>query len=178
MIFGVVEEKKPRSLVRVLIPVVALAAAAGVGLAFLVVALVRPPELPVDRDPAPLAGHQLCASVLVYFRTDEAMRAAARSFHDDPKARRVYVETKAEAYTRFKGIFKDQPELLGSTRPDSLPASVSLLAVPGTDLKAWAQELHGRFAEAEHVKVVDLDATAAQLKLTAPPPKCPREGEY
>jgi hypothetical protein len=146
VIFGV--EEKP--LVRVVVPVFALALAAGVGLAFGVAALKRPPDLPVDTNPAPLAGHTLCAAVVVVFPSDAEMRAAVPSFHDNPRARRVFVD----------------------------PPSVSLLAVPGTDLKAWAQELHARFRTAERVTVIDSDATAAQLKLTAPPPKCPREGEY
>jgi hypothetical protein len=146
VIFGVAE--KP--LGRVLVPVIALALAAGAGLAFFIAALVRPPELPVDTNPAPLAGHTLCAAVVVVFPSDAEVRAAAQSFHDDPKARRVFVD----------------------------PPSVSLLAVPGTDLKAWALELHARFRTAERVTVIDSDTTAAQLKLTAPPPKCPREGEY
>ncbi len=146
MIFGVTE--KP--LVRVVVPVFALALAAGVGLAFGVAALKRPPDLPVDTNPAPLSGHTLCAAVVLVFPSDAEMRAAVPSFHDDPTARRVFVD----------------------------PPSISLLAVPGTDLKAWAQELHARFRTAERVTVIDADATAAQLKLTAPPPKCPREGEY
>ncbi|MFJ1764440.1 permease-like cell division protein FtsX [Amycolatopsis sp. NPDC088138] len=170
--------EKPRSLVRIVVPVVVAALAAGVGLAFFVSALLRPPDLPVDTNPVPLAGHNLCASVAVYFRSDDEMRAAAETFHDDPKARRVFVETKAEAYARFKEIFKDQAELLQSTRPDALPASVSLLAVPGTDLAAWARELHARFTNADQVQVNDLNAAAARWKATAPPPKCPREGEY
>jgi hypothetical protein len=171
-------EEKPRSLSRILVPVIAAALAAGVGLAFFVAALLRPPELPVDPDPAPLADHRLCAAVVVYFHTDPEMRLASGTFRDDPKARRVFVETQAEAYTRFKRIFKDETELLQLTQPDSLPASVSLLAVPGTDLNAWAQELHARFPNADRVTVTDLDATVKQLKPTAPPPKCPREGEY
>ncbi|MEU0792733.1 hypothetical protein ABZ342_21895 [Amycolatopsis sp. NPDC005961] len=141
-------EEKP--LVRVVAPAVALALAAGVGLAFGVAALKRPPDLPVDTNPAPLAGHTLCAAVIVVFPADAEMRAAVPSVRADPKARRVFVD----------------------------PPSLSLLAVPGTDLKTWAQELHARFREAERVTVIDSDTTAAQLKLTAPPPKCPREGEY
>ncbi|WP_233225852.1 hypothetical protein [Amycolatopsis sp. CA-126428] len=141
-------EEKP--LARVLPPVIVLALAAGVGLAFFVAALVRPPELPVDRNPAPLAGHTLCAAVVVTYASEEDMRAAVPSLRGDPKVRRVFVD----------------------------PPSVSLLAVPGTDLKAWAQELHARYRSAERVTVIDLDAAAAQLRLTAPPPKCPREGEY
>ncbi|MCR6486072.1 hypothetical protein M8542_24900 [Amycolatopsis sp. OK19-0408] len=141
-------EEKP--LVRVVVPAVALALAAGVGLAFGIAALQRPPDLPVDTNPAPLAGHTLCAAVVVVFASDAEMRAGAQALHDDPKARRVFVD----------------------------PPSVSLLAVPGTDLKAWARELHARFRTAERVTVIDADATAAQLNLTAPPPKCPREGEY
>ncbi|RSD08575.1 hypothetical protein [Amycolatopsis eburnea] len=146
MIFGVPE--KP--LVRVVVPAFALALAAGVGLAFGVAELKRPPDLPVDTNPAPLSGHRLCAAVVVVFPSDAELRAAVPVLHDDPKARRLFV---------------DSP-------------SVSLLAVPGTDLKAWAQELHARLRTAERVTVIDSDATAAQLKLTAPPPKCPREGEY
>jgi len=146
VILGV--EEKP--LVRVVVLAVALALLAGVGLAFGVAELKRPPDLPVDTNPAPLSGHTLCAAVIVVFPSDAEMAAAARALHDDPKARRVFVD----------------------------PPSVSLLAVPGTDLKAWAQELHARFRTAERVTVIDSDATAAQLKLTAPPPKCPREGEY
>ena len=146
MILGV--EGKP--LVRVVVPATALALVAGVGLAFGVAALTRPPDLPVDTNPAPLAGHTLCAAVVVTYSSEEDMRAALPSFHDDPKARRVFVEAP----------------------------SVSLLAVPGTDLKAWAQELHARYRTADRVTVIDSDTTAAQLKLTAPPPKCPREGEY
>ncbi|MEU8638297.1 hypothetical protein AB0C38_39465 [Amycolatopsis sp. NPDC048633] len=141
-------EEKP--LVRVVVPVFALALAAGVGLAFGVAALKRPPDLPVDTNPAPLAGHTLCAAVVLVFPDDAAMRAAVPSFRDNPTARRVFVD----------------------------PPSISLLAVPGTDLKAWAQELHARFRTAERVTVIDSDAAAARLKLTAPPPKCPREGEY
>ncbi|MEU5263391.1 hypothetical protein [Amycolatopsis sp. NPDC021455] len=137
-------------MVRVVVAVFALALAAGVGLAFFIAALVRPPDLPVDTNPAPLAGHTLCAAVVVVFPSDAEMRAAMPSFHDDPKVRRVFVD----------------------------PPSVSLLAVPGTDLRAWAQELHARYRTAERVTVIDSDTTAAQLKLTAPPPKCPREGEY
>jgi hypothetical protein len=139
-----------KRLVRVVVPVFALALAAGVGLAFGVAALKRPPDLPVDTDPAPLAGHTLCAAVVLVFPSTAEMQAVVPSFRDDPKARRVYVD----------------------------PPAVSVLAVPGTDLRAWAQELHARFRTAERVTVIDSDATAAQLELTAPPPKCPREGEY
>jgi hypothetical protein len=146
VIFGV--EQKP--LTRVLVPVIALALAAGVGLAFFIAALVRPPELPVDPNPAPLAGHTLCAAIVVTYSSEEDMRAAVPTFRGDPKVRRVFVD----------------------------PPSVSLLAVPGTDLTAWAQELRTRYRTAERVTVIDSDAAAAQLKLTAPPPKCPREGEY
>lgn len=146
MIVGVTE--KP--LVRVLVPVIAVALAAGTGLAFFIAALLRPPDLPVDTNPAPLAGHELCAAVVLVFPSGAEMQEAMPSLRDDAKARRVFVD----------------------------PPSVSLLAVPGTDLQAWAQELHARFRTAERVTVIDSDTTAAQLKLTAPPPKCPREGEY
>ncbi|MFK0251754.1 permease-like cell division protein FtsX [Amycolatopsis azurea] len=98
--------------------------------------------------------------------------APAAGFRDDPRARRVLTETKAEAYERFKKLFADKPELVELTTPDVLPAVVP---VAGTDPEAWANELRQRLPEATKVDVLDPAAAAAQLKTTTTP--CPPEGE-
>ncbi|WP_326833814.1 permease-like cell division protein FtsX [Amycolatopsis rhabdoformis] len=163
---------------RWLAPVLVVALGAGVGLAFVAAAIVRPKPLPVDRTPVPLAGHRPCAAVRLWFDGDPEMRDAAGKLRDDPTARRVYTETKAEAYVRFKDLFKDDPELVRLTPPDALPASVTVVPVPGTDLKAYAAELGKRFPDAK--KAEDLDTNSVRDKF--PPdkrgPVCPRAGEF
>ncbi|OXM44627.1 hypothetical protein [Amycolatopsis alba] len=80
--------------------------------------------------PAPLGKRELCGiQLVVYIETDEGMTLAAQALRDDPKARRVLTETKAEAYERFKKIFADRPELV---------KLVHLVPVAGTDPEAWA----------------------------------------
>ncbi|WP_328608016.1 permease-like cell division protein FtsX [Amycolatopsis sp. NBC_00345] len=166
-----------------LAPFLVLALAAGAGAAFLVAGAVRTPPptlptLPVDTNPVPLAGHTVCAGVELSFDTDQAMTQASKTFSGDPKARRVFVETKAEAYALFKEIFKDNPELLRSVGPDALPASVILLPVPGVELKAYAAELKQRYPGTAKVQTLDGDALSAKAPPDKRLPACPRAGEY
>ncbi|MFF4600295.1 permease-like cell division protein FtsX [Amycolatopsis sp. CA-161197] len=163
---------------RWLVPVLVVALGAGVGLAFVVGAAVRPDPLPVDRTPVPLAGHRPCAAVDVYFDDDQAMRFAADQLRDDPKARRVYTETKAEAWVRFKEIFKDEPDLLATTDPSAIPGSVTVIPLPGTDLKAYAAELGRRFPNARRAEDFDVNAVREKLPQDKRGPVCPRAGEF
>ncbi|WIX78236.1 permease-like cell division protein FtsX [Amycolatopsis carbonis] len=143
---------------RWLAPVLVVALGAGVGLAVVVGAAVRPDPLPVDRTPVPLAGHRPCAAVEVWFDDDQAMRFAADQVRNDPKARRVYTETKAAAWVRFKEIFKDEPDLLATTDPSAIPGSVTVVPFPGTDLKAYAAELGRRFPNTRRAEDLDVNA--------------------
>ncbi|OLZ53884.1 permease-like cell division protein FtsX [Amycolatopsis keratiniphila] len=132
--------------------------------------------LPRDTAPVPLGKRELCGLRLVVFiGADEDMTAAAQALRDDPKARRVFTENKAEAYERFKKLFADRPEPLELTTPDTLPAAVHLVPVPGTDVGGWADELRQRFPKAQKVDVLDPARIAAQMTTTPPP--CPPSGE-
>jgi hypothetical protein len=164
-----------------LAPFLVLALAAGAGAAFLVAGAVRtppPPALPVDTNPVPLAGHQVCAAVQLFFDSDDAMTHVSKTFSGDPKARRVFVETKVEAYTRFKQIFKDDPELLQTVKPEAIPASLTLLPVPGVELNAYAAELKQRYPGAAKVQTLDGNALSAKAPPDKRLPACPRAGEY
>ncbi|MFC3448983.1 permease-like cell division protein FtsX [Amycolatopsis speibonae] len=174
---------KPRAshrLLWVLGAVAVLVVAAAVTTAVVVLGKVADPPapaaLPRDTVPAPLGERELCGiELVVYIETDEGMTRAAQALRDDPKARRVLTETKAEAYERFKKIFADRPELVKLTTPDALPAVLHLVPVAGTDPEAWANELRQRFPEAKKVDVLDPATVAAKLNTTPPP--CPPEGE-
>lgn len=170
---------------RWLAPVLVLALGAGVGLAFVVGAAVRPAPLPVDRTPVPLAGHRPCAAVQVFFDAgapgrdlDQEMRRAAAALADDPKARRVYTETQAEAWVRFQELFKDHPDLLAEAGPENMPASVTVIPVPGTDLTAYATELGKRFPTAKNAQPFDINAVRDKLEPDKRGPACPRAGEF
>ena len=55
--------------------------------------------------------------------TEQQKQAIIQQLHAIPAASGVRFETREQAYQRFKEQFKDQPDLLGSVRPDSLPES-------------------------------------------------------
>jgi cell division protein FtsX len=83
-----------------------------------------------------------CAdTVIVYFRTDEEMTAAAAELREDPRVASVRTETKAEAYERFKEIFADQPELVEMARPETMPASVKAGPARDVDSERLADQL-------------------------------------
>ncbi|MFE0026215.1 hypothetical protein [Amycolatopsis sp. NPDC059021] len=164
-------------LIKILIPVLMLAAAAGVGLALLVARLVQPEALPVDTNPVPAAGRNLCgASVTMYFDTDELMTRASGSFHGDPKTRRVFTETRAEAWERFKRIFAEHPDLVENSNREAMPASLNLLPQRGVDLEEWAAELRRRHPEAKKVVVLDPAHPPPGMPVATATPSAPPRG--
>ncbi|MFE6617472.1 permease-like cell division protein FtsX [Amycolatopsis sp. NPDC057786] len=172
--------KAPRRLLWVVGVVAVLVVAAVVTTAVVVLNRVTDPPapaaLPRDTVPVPLGERELCGlRVLMAVGADADMTTAAQALRDDPKARRVFTETKAQAYQRFKKIFADRPELLELTTPDTLPAAVHVVPVAGTDVEGWANELRQRFPDAEKVDVLDPARIAAQMTTTPPP--CPPSGE-
>ncbi|WP_235022597.1 permease-like cell division protein FtsX [Amycolatopsis alkalitolerans] len=130
----------------------------------------------------PLADHDVCADHLaVYVDTDAEMRRIADVVHMDRRARKVYTETKDEAYQRFKVMFQDSPALVASARPDALPASVTIVGTGQVDLRAWGAELKATFPEVTDVKPVimseilpSLTARYGTADLKSP---CPPSGE-
>lgn len=135
-----------------------------------------PAALPRDTAPVPLGERELCGLRLLMALSDDTdMTATAQALRDDPKARRVLTETKAQAYERFKKLFADRPDLLELVTRDTLPAAVHLVPVAGTDVEGWANELRQRFPGVEKVDVLDPARIAAQMTTTPPP--CPPSGE-
>lgn len=133
--------------------------------------------LPRDTEPVPLGARKLCGAwMIVSADTDEAMTRLSRAFRDDPKARRVFTETKEQAYARFKELFAEDKELLSQVRPKDLPAAVHVLPVAGTDLAAWENELRQRFPEASKVQVNDQKRFVAELPTSVSLPPCPPGG--
>ena len=183
-----IEPPPPRSRKKLFLMVGALLLVFVAGLVFLAIWAMRvlapPPQAappPADTVPAPLAEHSPCRAVRLYFSQDADMTAASGTFRDDPHVLRVFVETKAEAYERFKVLFKDDKELLQLTRPESIPASVQLTVKPGTDLEGLAAELRPRYPAAQDVKAQDGDKAAAGVPKESLPAwwaPCPVSGEY
>ncbi|MFL6124825.1 permease-like cell division protein FtsX [Actinophytocola sp.] len=90
--------------------------------------------------------------VVVYFSgtdPDPVMRAAAAQLRDDPRFESVREETRQQAYKRFKEIFADQPDLVDTATPDTLPASVTLMARKGSTGKQVQGALRAKFPDAE-----------------------------
>ncbi|GAA3531582.1 hypothetical protein GCM10022222_13340 [Amycolatopsis ultiminotia] len=162
---------------RWLAPVLVLALGAGAGAAFLVANAIGPAELPVDRTPVPLAQHRPCAAVQLFLDDDETMRRTAQALAGDPQARRVFVQTKAESYARFRELYQDDPELMAQVRPEDIPGSVTVIPMPHTDLQGYAADLRKRHPEAD-VQVLDGTAFRQQVRPGEPGPVCPRAGEF
>jgi cell division transport system permease protein len=55
--------------------------------------------------------------------TEPQQQALASQLHGDPLIKTVTFETKEQAYDKFKKQFKDAPDLVKATKPDSLPSS-------------------------------------------------------
>ncbi|MEU4668526.1 hypothetical protein AB0F91_11230 [Amycolatopsis sp. NPDC023774] len=143
---------------RRLAPVLVVALGVGAGAAFLVAGAVRPVVVAMNRPPAPATGHQPCMVVQVYFRDDDAMRHAAAALGDDPKAHRVDLDTQALVWMEFKKIYHQDPAKIAATRESAMPAAVTVVPVPGTDLNAYAAELRQRFPDAQKATMIDLEA--------------------
>ncbi len=55
--------------------------------------------------------------------TDEQRDQLRRDLEDQPVVAEVFFESKQDAYERFQELFRDQPTLVESVDPDTLPAS-------------------------------------------------------
>ncbi len=55
--------------------------------------------------------------------TDDQRTALSSDLHADPLVKEVFYESKQVAWQRFSTQFKDAPDLVNATKPDSLPES-------------------------------------------------------
>ncbi|GAA5150948.1 permease-like cell division protein FtsX [Amycolatopsis dongchuanensis] len=130
----------------------------------------------------PLAGHDVCADqITIRAVTDEEMARIAEAVLADHRTRKVYTETKTEAYERFRQIFRDNRDLVDHARPEALPASVTITAAGEVDLRAWAAELRAAFPAATSVEPLILSeimpSLTARYGTADVKPPCPPGGE-
>lgn len=93
--------------------------------------------------------------VLVYFvsaDSDGHMRRAADALRDDDRIARLDTVTQAEAYERFKEMFKDQPELVEQVRPESLPASIEVSPAEDVSYSELAGDLEDELTGVDEVQ--------------------------
>ncbi len=55
--------------------------------------------------------------------TPEQRAALQQDLESDPLVKEVYFESKQQAYTQFRHMFRDQPDFVRSVSPEALPAS-------------------------------------------------------
>lgn len=170
---------------RLLIVLIAVGVFAIVGIVGTLLSTIgKPTAGPQPPAPiAPLAGHDICADrLVVHVDTDEQMIQIAGTVHNDHRARKVYTETKQEAFQRYQQIFKDQPNLLRLARPQSLSASVTIVPADGVELRVWADQLRAALPAAKSVQPIiraEVLSTMITRYATADvPPPCPSSGEW
>lgn len=66
--------------------------------------------------------------------TDEQIRQIRAALALDEAVAEVRFETQQQAYERFSEMFADQPELVESVTPDTLPASLRITLVDGAPI--------------------------------------------
>jgi cell division transport system permease protein len=61
-----------------------------------------------------------------------------------PQTKSVTYESKAQAFAKFKQLFKDQPDLVNNVSPNALPASFQVQLKDPNEFGAIAQQLQGQ----------------------------------
>jgi cell division transport system permease protein len=110
--------------------ITALVASVGTAVVILgaMVALPGTTHSPVasSSSPAPSSVTEAEKQVTVFLDsavTEEQKRAIDSALRKLPSVEGVRFESRQEAYARFKEQFKDAPDLVAATKPDSLPES-------------------------------------------------------
>ena len=92
--------------------------------------------------------------------TEEQRTALRDALSKDPLVRDTLYESKEQAYSRFREQFKDAPDLVEATKPDSLPAS---FRVKLTDPEKF-DEIRTKYSDYEGVEeIVDQRAVLQKL---------------
>jgi hypothetical protein len=105
--------------------------------------------------------------VTMLFKTDEAMLQTARQLERDSRFSNTIRETKALNYERFKRTFADQPELIALTKPETMPASITLWMTDSSfGRSTLLAELKSTYTPADVQDLCEITATT-----TTPPPR-------
>lgn len=111
-----------------------------------------------DDTPGPITGLGSCddyhgrPQLVAYFNGDSAdteMQAAATALRGRETVAALSTATRQQSFEHFKVIFKDQPELVRLTRPESLPASIWILLAPNVQTDDLASRLRTEFPAAD-----------------------------
>ena len=81
----------------------------------------------------------------IYLKTDDAMTQATAKVRAEHQDADVAGQTQQQSYEEFQRLFADQPELLKTTRPESLPAVVKVMPKPGVSASAVADRITKEF---------------------------------
>jgi cell division transport system permease protein len=76
--------------------------------------------------------------------TDDQRSSLQTDLQNDPLVKDVHHETKQEAWERFKTQFRDAPDLVNATKPDSLPESFRVKLKDSKKVTEISDEFRGR----------------------------------
>lgn len=151
------------------VSIIAVVALMIAGAATIVLARNQPPRPSGTSDPAPARPPSLppnCLSrIEIGFRTDEEMAKASDTLENDQRFYRQSFLTKAQHYEQLKRLFADQPDVLATLRPESVPALASLVPNYDDDTHALIASLKRQYGS---VTVTDPCDTPASSKQPAP----------
>jgi hypothetical protein len=145
-----------------LLMVIAAAALAIAGAAVIILSANQPPRPSPDYSSytAARSDEPSCTNpVTMTFKTDEAMLQAAPRLERDSRFYNTIRETKAQNYERFKRTFADQPELIALTKPESVPASMTIWMDASAGRRAMLAELRNTYATADVQDPCEITAT-------------------
>jgi cell division transport system permease protein len=76
--------------------------------------------------------------------TDDQRSSLRSDLEGDPLVKNVHYESKQEAWQRFQQQFRDAPDLINATKPDSLPESFRVKLKDSRKVNEIATEFRGR----------------------------------
>lgn len=88
------------------------------------------------------------------------------------RLRRVYTQTKAEAFALFQEIYAQQPEKAELARVEIMPAVAQVLPEEGVDATALAADFRTLYPNAKKVEAFVLPAAEPGAE------ECPADGEW
>jgi cell division transport system permease protein len=88
--------------------------------------------------------------------TDDQRQALKTDLGSDPLVQSVIYESKDQAWKRFQSQFRDAPDLVAATKPDSLPESFRVKLKDPKQVQALTSEFHAKAGISEIVDQQEL----------------------
>ncbi|WP_447003772.1 hypothetical protein ACRAKI_29595 [Saccharothrix isguenensis] len=119
----------------------------------------------------PRGDHMLCDDhVVVYFKTDDDMRAGVAALASTDRLRGVYTQTKEEAFAFFQEAYAEQPEKAELARVEIMPAVAQVLPEAGVDVTALAADFRTLYPAATRIEPFVPPADEPEVE------ECPADG--